>query len=262
MKFAFMSFSTPQLTLDEMLLLAGQLGYDGIEPRTASKHRHGIELEATADERRAVRDAARMSGVALCCVATSCVYADPETRPQMIDDTRRYIDLAADVGSYRIRVFGGKIPAGIGREQAIDEVSAALAQVAEHAAARNVYVCMETHDDWCDPVHVAEVMKRVNSTHVAVNWDIMHPVRVAKVNMDHAFETLKPWIRHLHVHDGEMEGALTPIGKGVVDHRRALELLAGMEYDGYLSGEWIDWTPYETHLPLELNTLKAIAATL
>ena len=76
--------------------------------------------------------------------------------------------------------------------------------------------------------------------------------------MDAAFEALKPWIRHLHIHDGPVSEPfqLLPIGEGAIDHRRALELLYTLPYDGYISGEWINWEPYETHLPRELATMK------
>ena len=43
MKYSFMSFSCPELTLDEMLSMAKEFGYDGIEPRISSNHRHGVE---------------------------------------------------------------------------------------------------------------------------------------------------------------------------------------------------------------------------
>ena len=38
MKFAFMSFSCPTLSLDAMLDLARRLGYAGVEPRVESRH--------------------------------------------------------------------------------------------------------------------------------------------------------------------------------------------------------------------------------
>ena len=43
MRYSFMSFSTPQLKLKEMLALANKLGYDGIEPRLDANHAHGNE---------------------------------------------------------------------------------------------------------------------------------------------------------------------------------------------------------------------------
>jgi hypothetical protein len=37
-----------------------------------------------------------------------------------------------------------------------------------------------------------------------------------------------------------------------------IELLVGTGYDGYLSGEWINWDPWQVHLPRELRALKQI----
>jgi sugar phosphate isomerase/epimerase len=87
----------------------------------------------------------------------------------------------------------------------------------------------------------------------------MHPVRVAKVTMADAFDVLKRWVRHVHFHDGvTTDGKLVmvPVGEGDIDHKTAVELLERMGYDGYMSGEWINWQPYEEHLPRELATMK------
>ncbi|HOF87236.1 MAG TPA: sugar phosphate isomerase/epimerase family protein [Armatimonadota bacterium] len=261
MNYAFMSFSTPELTLDAMLALAARLGYDGIEPRISAGHRHGIELDAGAASRAASRAAAAASGIALCCLATSCAYADPAQTADMLDATHRAIDLAGDVGAARIRVFGGQLGEGLSREAAIALLVAALSGVADHAAARGVTICLETHDAWCDPRHVAAVMRQVNHPAIRVNWDIMHPVRGEFATVRASFDLLRPYIAHLHVHDGEAgSGPLRPIGQGVVDHRTAIACLLAVNYPGYISGEWIGWEPYETHLPRELATLKGYEA--
>jgi len=265
MKFAFMSFSCPELTLPEMLTLARETGYRGIEPRAGSNHRHGVELTADRATRKMLRDQALASDIALCCLATSCRYADPETVQSAIDDTLRYIDLAADVGAPRLRVFGGKIGVGVGREEAIENVAQALASVADHARDRGVTVCLETHDDWCDPAHVAAVMTRVDHPAIAVNWDIMHPVRAGGATMASAHDLLLPWLQHVHVHDGSArldKLEMLPIGTGDIDHLVALELLHADKYSGYLSGEWINWEPYAIHLPRELAQLELYLAEI
>jgi len=264
MNYAFMSFSCPELTLDEMLSTAKRFGYDGIEPRIVSGHKHGVEVEADAVARREIKQKAIDSGIALCCVATSCTYADPATKQEKIDETLRCIDLAGDVEAPCIRVFGGVIPDDVSREKAIDLVAEALQSVSKHASERGVIVCMETHDHWCDPAHVAKVMKRVNHTAIGVNWDIMHPVRVVGATIDQAYETLKPWIRHVHFHDGVTVGdnlELVPIGEGEIDHRRTVELLKAGGFQDFLSGEWIGWDQgWEIHLPRELATMKRYEA--
>jgi len=266
MKFAFMSFSCPELSLEDMLSLAKRLGYVAVEPRAQAKHAHGIEFEASASERDAIRKTVDASGVPLCCMAVSCRYADPATCDEHLADTRKAIDLAGDLGIPRLRVFGGQLGEGVERPQAIENVSNAFKSVADQAAERGVTLCFETHDDWCDPADVAAVMKQVDHPNITVNWDIMHPVRRAGSTMDEAFNTLKPWIRHVHVHDGVThdDGKLemVPIGQGIIDHKRALELLHEMNYDGYISGEWINWQPYEEHLPRELSLLKEIEAAV
>ncbi|MEM7126914.1 MAG: sugar phosphate isomerase/epimerase family protein [Chloroflexota bacterium] len=265
MKFAFMSFSTPELTLDETLSLASELGYDGIEPRAGSGHAHGIELSAPDRDRKTIKQKAADAGVALCCLAVSCRYADPTTVADQVEETHQYIDLAADLGIPALRVFGGQIPEGIERDTAIENVANALGSVASHAEDRNVAVCMETHDDWCDPNHVAAIMAAVDASAIAVNWDIWHPLRRGNSTMDAAFETLRPWIRHAHIHDGSTNPnalELKPIGQGEVDHQRAMELLHADQYSGYLSGEWIKWEPHQTHLPREISTLKRLLNTI
>ncbi len=260
MRYSFMSFSCPQLILDEMLALAKRLGYDGVEPRLMSGHRHGVETDASPAARREIRAKVAASGIALACLATSCSYADPRTRRKQVEETLRCIDLAAEVGCPRLRVFGGVLPRDVSREQALALVSEALLAVARQAHERGVTICVETHDDWSHPDHLAEVMRRVASPAIAVNWDIMHPVRQGRLTMDQAFQILRPWIRHVHWHDGvDSQGELTlkPVGQGDFDHRRAVQLLQAAAYDGFLSGEWIDWEPYEVHLPRELATMRA-----
>lgn len=250
-----MSFSTPQLSLAEMLEVARRFGYDGIEPRLDVGHAHGVEVAATAEQRRTFRQRAAGAGIELACLATSLKFADPAT-DETVRLARERIDLAGDLGVPAIRVFGGRIPDGVTRDQAVEHVAGTLSRVAQHASDRGVTVCLETHDDWCDPAHVAAVLQRVDHPSIAANWDIMHPIKTAGVTMDAAFETLEPWIRHLHIHDGTDAG-LVPIGTGNIDHRRAVELLAQIDYRGFLSGEWIKWEPYEVHLPRELATIRA-----
>ena len=113
---------------------------------------------------------------------------------------------------------------------------------ADHASQRGVTVCMETHDQWTDPADVAAVMTKANHPAVAVNWDVMHPVRFSGWQMDKAFEVLRPWIRHVHFHDARKsdDWNLCPVNSGDIDHGVAARLLASMPYAGYLSGEWRD----------------------
>ncbi|MFH0962803.1 MAG: sugar phosphate isomerase/epimerase family protein, partial [Planctomycetota bacterium] len=247
MKYAFMTFSCPDLSLDQVLALAKRYGYDGIEPRLVSNHAHGIEWDTTPAQRKDTRKRVKDSGIALACLATSSTFADPAQAENSVHDTRKAIDLAADLGCLALRVFGGSLPKDVDRKKAIDSLVRSLSALADQARNAAVTVCVETHDDWCDPKHLATVMRQVNHPAIAVNWDIMHPVRRAGVTIEDSFAVLRPWIRHIHFHDGVTEPGdklvLQPIGRGMIDHRAAVRLLLAADYNGYLSGEWIDWEP-------------------
>lgn len=261
MRFSFMSFSTPELDFAQALEAAKRYGYDGFEPRLESGHAHGVEIGISAAQIRDFRQAAEDSGVAVCCLATGCKFADPAAASVMREKALRAVELASALGCPAIRVFGGAIPDGGAREKSFDSIVATLLEIAGPAQAAGVTVCMETHDAWCDPFAVADIMKAVDKPSVAVNWDIMHPVLRAGYPVAIAFDILRPWIRHVHLHDGRMDaGKLTllPVGEGDIDHAAALRLLKADGYGGYASGEWINWEPWQTHLPRELKTLKSL----
>jgi sugar phosphate isomerase/epimerase len=260
MKYSFMSFSCPSLDLDQIFDAAKQYGYTGFEPRIGSGHKHGIELDSDDDFLREARQKAQDNDIVYCCIATSCAFADPLKTKENIELTLRSIDLAAKVKASAIRVFGGRIPDGVTREQSFELIVEALKKVSDFARERNVTVCVETHDSWCDPKDVADIVNHVDHPSIAVNWDVMHPVLTAGYTVQDAYEILKPWIRHVHVHDGfYTDKGLTfkPIGQGKVDHKTAIRLLKESGYDGYISGEWINWEPYDIHLPREIKTIKS-----
>ena len=265
MKYAFMSFSCPDLALEKMLAVAEELGYAGLEPRLAANHAHGIETSLSGAQRQTVKMQVANSPVALACLAVSSRFADPETVPWHLENLKKELDLAADLGVPTVRVFGGRFPEGITRKEAIDNVSEVLATVAAQAAAGGVAICLETHDAWCHPAHVARVMEAVNQNSVRVNWDVLHPVRAEGIDLQAAFKMLKPWIAHVHMHDAEITPggiAYAPMGTAAIDHRIVLKALHGIGYSGYLSGEWIGFSPWQEHLPFEISQLRTYEAEL
>ena len=262
MKYAFMSFSTPKQTLSQMISTAEELGYAGIEPRIQSKHAHGVELEATEEQKKEIRDKIASSNVDICCLATSLKYCQQEDDTTVIKNSKELIQFASEVNIPRLRVFGGEIPDGVSRETAITRIIDTLSKLASFAEDHNVDLCLETHDDWTNPVFLTQVMEGINHSSIGLTWDILHPI-LKGFNMTEVGEALKPWIKHVHIHDhlGAQKG-WTSIGNGIVDHKAALECLNNMSFDGYLSGEWIGWNEPEEHLGPEIATMKKLETTL
>ncbi|MEK6795923.1 MAG: sugar phosphate isomerase/epimerase family protein [Spirochaetota bacterium] len=259
MNYSFMSFSAPTLSFKDLCAAAKEYGYDGIEPRAGAGHAHGVELTADADARRTIRMMSENTGIAVSCIAISSSYSDPADTKEQIETTREYIDLASDIGCGRIRVFGGQLKGDLVRSTGIEHLASALQELAPHAERRRVRICVETHDGWCDPAHLAEVMRRVDDEWVSVNWDIMHPVRTRAASITESFDLLKPWIQHLHIHDCSEYGEkirFVPVGTGIIDHRAALHLIEGHNRDIFMSFELIDCGTPASHLPHGIAAMK------
>jgi len=257
MRFAFTSFSRPHATLEELITLAQELGYDAIEPRAQSQHAHGVELIATADQRRTIRSKLHNTGISICCIGTGCTLGTFNAVKQ-VDLAKQFLDLAADIGCPCIRVFAG---VDATTEPLIDS----LRQLAPVGLSRKLCICLETHDSHTAPPLVANVMREVDAPTVGVVWDVMHTQRQGKQSMADAYRILAPWIRHVHVHDGldTLEKLhMLPIGEGDFDHRAVLRLLKQSNYPGYISGEWIagcmDESFFVKHLEREIVTLKRL----
>ena len=262
MKFAFMSFSCPQATLSEMLSLARKYGYQGVEPRAQAQHRHGVEIEAKSHQRQEIRKIFADSDIECACIATSLRYclADKKARQEMIDQTRYFLELAHDIGCKRIRVFGGKPDVEMDKQKAVEIVGEALSEVAPAAEAADVKVCLETHDFFSRADMASQAVRKANNPFIRVNWDIMHPFTQG-MSIDEAFAEVKDLVSHCHIHDGtydaERKVTLALMGQGEIPYARAVQLLAGINYQGYLSGEYIKMWPPEVVLPHDLAVLKS-----
>jgi len=262
MKFSFMSFTTPDKSLREMLDTAKKYGYDGIEPRAQLEHKHGIEIQTSQEDRKEIRRIFEGEGIECACIATSIRYCstDEEKRVNEIELTKKFIDLAVDIGCRRIRVFGGMPEATISYEEAIKIVAEAFSKVKDYAENNKVYVCLETHDFFSRADIAAAPVKMVNSPFIRINWDIMHPF-TKLMTIEEAFTELKGLIEHCHIHDGTYDKARVPklalMGEGEIPYNIAVRLLKNSGYKGYLSGEYINAWPPEVVLPHDIDVLKS-----
>ena len=115
-------------------------------------------------------------------------------------------------------------------------------QVMPQAAARNVTVLMETHDDWSNTPAVRAVVEQANHPNLAVLWDCMHPQRMMET-VEESWANIGHMTKHVHAHDSnyDVDGKLTatPLNEGLFDHLTPWRLLDSAGFDGYFSIEVI-----------------------
>lgn len=242
-KLAVMSSVCPDLGLDGIIALMRRHGYQRLEPRVEWGHACGIEAELNTARRREVRAQLEGEGLAISCIATGARLAapDPGERAGHVEDLRKYIDLAGDLGCPWVRTFGGPRARDQELERVVEYVAEAYRPLLVQAEARGVTLLLETHDDWSCAAPVRAVVERVAHARLRVLWDFMHPQRMMEKPAE-TFQTIGPLTEYLHGHDGvydEDRMQIVALGQGVIDHAGPLRLLVGAGFAGYFSVEVI-----------------------
>jgi len=217
------------MSLAELLDVCRAARIPGIEFRAELDHKHGVELDRTAEERAEIRQRCADAGIAVACVATGCKFEYPQAdkRQEDIDRAKQYVDLAADIGAPRIRVFGNAFPAeGITKAEVIANVGQALREIAEHGAERDVDVCLEMHGDFYWWEYTLQAVQIADHPRVGIvhNCD---PRELRFGPIASFYEPVKTYVRHVHMHDLE-NGYPYPAFLG---------MLKRDGYSGYLSLE-------------------------
>lgn len=251
MKFSLLSYGVAKKwPLDKLIETAVRLGFSGIELRCELECGHGVELELTAAERRNVRH--RVQDAYLELVGLSCSSRfespDPARRTEVMERTRRYVDLAADVGATNLRVCGNDMPAGVDREECIAYVGDNLGELADYAADAGVAILLEMHGEFNNWHYSLAAVKRAARANIGLLYNSDNRDLVGGSVAD-IFSRIRPHLRHVHLHD---------LASGF-PYDELFRLLKQSGYDGYISPEILVPEPTsEDYLSLYVAMMKQL----
>lgn len=239
---AFTTLACPDWSWKQAVQKAVEYGYQGLELR-------GVEGEMdltkaapfTASQLAATKRELRDRNVAIPCLDTSCRFDQAAEIDHSIDEGKRHIDLAGELGAPFIRVFGDRISDNTARDKIIEQVVKGLLTLAHYAEGTEVQVLLESHGDFARMENLLDVLRAVDHPHAGVLWDVHHPYRFFSEPLVDTYEKLKKRIRHVHLKnsvavDGGVRYCL--MSQGDVPVVEVLQLLADGGYDGWLSFEW------------------------
>jgi sugar phosphate isomerase/epimerase len=194
--------------LPKLIDVARQGGYAGIEFRAEAGHQHGVELDATPEQRREIRDRLQDAYLEAVCIGLSSRFDTPDERRrrEVIDHTRRYFDLAADVHCRRIRVFGNDMPKqGLDggpppdRDTVTKYVGDALRELGEAAEPYGVDVLLEMHGQFNYWGFARAAVEHAGHPRVGIvyNCDLRDLVGGSVAP---TYERVRHLVRHVHMH--------------------------------------------------------------
>jgi len=202
MKLGMVTYQVAQdWTVDEMIEMCRQTGFEGVELRTT--HAHKVELDLDTQARKDVRRKFEDSGIVLWCLGTTCEYhaPDPTVLRQNIEETKEWLRLADEVGSVGIKVRPNSFVEGIAEEDTLQQIAEALRECGDFAAGFGVKIMLEVHGRGTqDPRHIRTIMDLCNHPLVGATWNC-NAGEVVDGSIKANFDLLDRWIWSAHIHD-------------------------------------------------------------
>lgn len=259
----FSTLACGEWSAETVITRAVAFGYDGLEWRGGTQGH--VSTTMPPAERQALRRRVGEAGLISLAVTAYSRFVSPEAseRAAQLDELRRHLDLAADLGATFVRTFIGQLPPGRTAAQALPGICECLHAAAEHAATIGVVVAAETHDDFVRAAAVAEIIQAVKHPALQVVWDFGNAFAAGEDPAE-GLARLGPDLGFVQIKDGVRTGAdwrLTRFGEGEVPLARVIRDLLAAGYGGGLSVEWErawhpELDPAETALPAALAAMR------
>ena len=227
-----------RLPTDEALDRAASIGADGIQVYTTKGDRAPENMNAAA--RREFLDKVRSRGLVISalCGDLGKGFTDPALNPELIEKSKRILDLAIDLDTKIVTTHIGRVPEDKNSDT-YKIMQQACRTLAEYADSLGAHFAVETGPE--PAVRLREFLDTLDSTGVAVNYD---PANLTMCVDDDAVKgvyELQKYIVHTHAKDG-LRGTQppykeVPLGQGDVDFGRYLAALEKVGYRGFLTIE-------------------------
>ena len=262
MKLGFSTWGMPAVPIDAIVRHLSGLGFDGVELTVLSHHTTALE-SLTSDERRRILNLLRERNLQLPAIAghVSLMDEDSANHAANLNRLKQTIDLALDWagpdGPPVIDTTAGGLPEDW--ESKLDMLVGRIQEAAQYAESQGVTIAIEPHVGSIidTPDRMTEVIRRVGSDAVAVNFDISH-FNVMGIGIEESVSKLAPFARHTHVKD---ERGVVPDfeflvpGEGEFDYVAYLKSMQRHGYTGFITAEISNMVQRRTpYYPLAVAT--------
>ena len=233
MKLSFSTRGWPGFSFDEMLEVATEMGFTGVEVYNLPKFENLIDRAGpfhkynTAATVRKLRE----KQLTIPCFDTSF---DISSEKDISDQIKSLMDIA-----YNAHVPSVVVCALSNNEDTVYSVLKSLVPYAERIG---VSLLVKTSGIYSDTSKLRNMLDRFSSDNLGVLWDIHHPYRDRGESGDCTIKNLGCYIKHVHVRDSDDNGSYQLIGEGTMPIDDVMRALSSVNYDDFISLEWKpDW---------------------
>ena len=237
MKWCFSTLGCTDRTLPEVISLAKRYGISAVEIRGLSGEINNEKIPDFARENAlATKKMLSDAEVLPLILGTSASFHDKDSFEKNILEGKKALEIASRIGFSAIRVFGNSIKEN--ESEVISRVANGVRELCVFADKLGVLVFLEVHGDFNTVerlMPIVDICREYNS--FGVIWDICHTHETYGKNWREFYDSLAPYIRHVHFKDVKERKQVLP-GDGELPIRAVAEYMTSKGYDGYFSLEW------------------------
>lgn len=242
MKLSFSTLGCPDFSWSDIYSMAKDFGFSGIEMRGLGGDIFSVHAAPFKEENlEKTKALLKRLKLEICCLSSGCALRFPEKHEETIKELEEYIKLASALGTPYIRVLGD-LTAEPTDDFDDEYVISPMRRLAPSAEAAGVTLLIETNGVYSDTARLADVLGAIGSDNVAALWDLNHPYRFAGEDPETTVKNLGAYIKHTHIKDSVVENGEIKyklIGEGDLPIDRFIGALRSINYEGYISLEWL-----------------------
>lgn len=244
MKTAFSTLGCPNYEWADIFSMAKDLGFNGIEIREISSD--NIHSPFSPENCRETAKKLSLMKIEVPCLSTGCCIKIADKREENHREILKYLEVAAMIGTPYIRILADIEPEPAGE---VDEgfILDEIMSLVPYAEEKGVTLLIETNGVYADTARLRALLDDVKSDAVGALWDMHHPYRYMNESPEQTLENLGAYIKHVHIKDSVIKDGVTQykfMGEGDIPIESMLLALRSINYEGYISLEWVKrWAP-------------------
>ena len=242
MKLAFSTLGCPDFDWKDIYSMAKDFGFSGIELRGLGDDIFSVHARPFQEENLPETIyLLHKKHLEIPCLSTGCSLRFADKQNETVAEIKEYIDLAAKLGSSFIRILGD-LTAAPTTDFDDQIVLDALNILVPYAEEKGVTLLVETNGVYANTDRLRNLLNQIPSDNIGALWDVHHPFRYAGESPEQTVQNLGAYIKYTHFKDSVMVDGKVQyrlLGEGDLPIDEIIRTLNSINYEGYLSLEWL-----------------------